>query len=368
MNPVSPIHPGLSQPLAAHDTHSPAGSPRQATHLPVGAALAGLARRQPRDGVVEAALRKQSARNRPVPSQALPLGGYLLARQLNGCPVDPANTARLRQADEAALSAQDALPFGRGNVTESDRECQVRHLAAQFMHREFLRSGFQYGAEPVTSFYVQAAMTAKVYGVGVCDSYASIAALSYGAKAAAAGGAADESLRLVSHAAQPHAWAEVHAPGGNPPTIVMDAWARGPAVFSGDSRYAKDRTQVQHNTSFDMAGAALAHDWTEEFSQGLRANGMYDCRQEAEEQLLRQPPEPLRIPMQVLDPDFAQRAQKQLETRDPWLAVLTEVRALDVARSLGGRAVPGLPGLLADASRIVKEAKVLVAPEGPAGA
>ena len=250
-------------------------------------------------------------------------------------------------------------------MTESDRECQVRNLATQFMHREFLRSGFQYGAEPVTSFYVQAAMTAKVYGVGVCDSDASIAALSYGAKAAAAGGAPDESLRLVSHAAQPHAWAEVHAPGGNPPTIVMDAWARGPVVFAGDSRYAKDRTQVQHNASFDMAGAALAHDWTEEFSQGLRANGMYDCRQEAEEQLLRQPPEPLRIPMQVLDPDFAQRAQKQLETRDPWVAVLTEVRALDVARSLGGR---GVPGLLADASRIVKEAKVLVAPEGPAGA
>lgn len=367
MNLVSPILPGFSQPRAANDTQCPAGPPRQAAHLPVGAVFAGLVRRQPRDDLFEAAIRSRCARIRQVPSQVLPLAGYLLARQLNGCPVDPVNTARLRLADEAARSVQEVLPFGRGNVPESDRESQVRNLAAQFMHREFLRDGFQFGADRVSSFYAQAAMTAKVYGAGVCDSYASIAALAYGAKAEAAGARPGESVRLVSHTVQPHTWAEVHVPDRNLPAIVMDAWARGPAVFAADSRYAKDRAQVQDNASFDIAGAAQAHDWSDQFSLGLRANGLYDCRKEAEGQLLKQPPEPLRIPMQMLEPGFAGRAHKRLESRDPWMAVLTEVRALDVAKSLGGR---GLPGLLADASKIVTEAKALVAPEaeGPASA
>lgn len=368
MTPVSPDHPSAFLSPAAREPDAP-GAPRQAARLPGGdAVLAGLVPRRRREGRIDDAMRVQCARNRPLPGSVLPLAGYLLDRQLNGSLVDVNDTERLRLADQARLAAQAALPFGRGNVRSHEGEdiceSQVRALAAQLMHWEFQRSGFQFGADPVVSFQAQGAMAAKVYGAGVCDNYASIAALAYGASAEGHGGRPGESVRVVAHTTERHTWAEVHAPQARSPTIVMDAWAPVPAVFAEDSRYARDRGKVQINASIDLPDAALAHEWTEDFSRGLKANGMYDCREEAEARCREKAPEPSRIPMQVLDADFAGRVHERLQTRDPWQAVQTEVRALGVAKSLGRC---GVPVLLAEVPRITRYAKALVAPGKPTG-
>ena len=297
-----------------------------------------------------------------MPDEAVPLAGYLLAREVDGRPVDKASVERLELADAAQRSARTALPFGRGNVEADIRaskgESEVRAAAAQMLHQELVEMGFQRGRDPAASVYATAAMTAKAFGAGVCDNMAAIAALSYGDKAQAAGRPPEEQVRLVSHEATSHAWAEVHAPGDDAPAIVMDPWRDGPAVFAADSRLVNETDQVVTRATFDLEGAAEAHEWADEFSRGFKSS-TFDRLDRAEDLLNEMPPRSHPVPPPLLEEAFAGRVRESLDSADPRRQLLTELQAVGLAMSSGAE---GVKNLSADAARIVKQANDLVEP------
>jgi hypothetical protein len=295
-----------------------------------------------------------------MPDEAVPLAGYLLARQVDGRPVDDAGVERLELAETARRSARTALPFGRGNVEVDIRaskgQSEVRAAAAQMLHDELVEMGFQHGRDPVASVYATAAMTAKAFGAGVCDNFAAIAALSYGDKAQAAGRPPEEQVRMVSHEDSNHTWAEVHTPGDDAPAIVMDPWRDGPAVFASDSRLVDDADQVVTRATFDLEGAAEAHEWADEFSRGFKSS-TFDRLDRAEDVLSEMPPRNHPVPPPLLEEAFAGRVRESLDSADPRQQLLTELQAVGQAMSFGAQ---GVKNLSADAARIVERTRELV--------
>jgi hypothetical protein len=294
-----------------------------------------------------------------MPDEAVPLASYLLAREVDGRPVDQAGVERLELADAAQRSARTALPFGRGNVEGDIRaskgESEIRAAAAQMLHRELLEMGFQRGRDPVASVYTTAAMTAKAFGAGVCDNMAPLAALSYGDKAQAAGRPPEEQVRLVTHETTSHVWAEVHAPGDDAPAIVMDPWRDGPAVFAADSHLVNDADQVVTRATLDLEGAAEAHEWVDEFSRGFKSS-TFDRLDRAEDLLNAMPPRDHPVPPPLLEEAFAGRVRETLDSADPRRQLLTELQAVGHAMSFGAQ---GVKNLSADAARIVERAREL---------
>ena len=222
--------------------------------------------------------------------------------------------------------------------------------------------GFQVGRNPTSSVYATVAMAAKVFEAGVCDNFASIAALSYGKQAKDAGRLSQDQLRMVSHDVEKHTWAEVHGPDREAPPVVMDPWSEGHAVFAEDSRYGRDREHVQTHTSFDIESAAEYHEWSEEFAAGFKPQ-TWQRLDQAEQALEKKLPRNHPVPQPVLEDGFAGRVHARLQAAEPWASVVTEVRATGLAASFGAR---GVPSLVADAQTIVKETGSMVTPRPPA--
>jgi hypothetical protein len=295
-----------------------------------------------------------------MPAESLPLAGYLLAREVDRRPVRGGNVERLHLADAAVRSAREALPLGRGNVeadiVASKGESELAAAAAQMLHHELVEMGFQHGPDPAVSVYATAAMTAKAFGAGVCDNFAPIAALSYGDKAQAAGRPPEEQVRLLSHEATSHTWAEVHAPGDDAPAIVMDPWRDGPAVLAQDAGLVNDADQVVTRATMNLESAAENHEWTDEFSRGFKAS-TFDRLDRAEDRLDEMGPRSHPVPPPLLEEAFAGRVRQHLGSEDPRRQLLTELQAVGQAMSFGSQ---GVQNLSADAARIVRQAHRLV--------
>lgn len=284
---------------------------------------------------------------------------YLLDRYIDGRPVDPDDVRRLERADQASDAARHVLPLGRGNVEPERDQAEVPAAAGQLLHHELMDMGFQWGPDPVTSHYATAAMTSKIFGAGVCDNYAALAALSYGAQAQRDGfeHQQDERLLLISHQRHKHLWVEVRSPEDGAPAIMMDPWREGPAVFTEDAALAGEREQLEVHLSLDLPSAAQAHEWADEFSRGF-ANARLKRLDHAKEHLANLPPRRPRVPPPMLDPAFAQRVQDRLAAGDVHQRVQTELVAVGLAASLGTQ---GIKNRIAEASKIIGEAKKLVA-------
>ncbi|WP_206956220.1 hypothetical protein [Trinickia acidisoli] len=283
----------------------------------------------------------------------LPLARYILAHKAGGGRATHDDFDRLALADRAVNGARKTLAHGRGNVDADNRsaqsESEVRAVAAQFLELELREMGFQHGPDPTASVYATLAMAAKVFDAGVCDNYASVAALSYGKLAIESSRSSQEEVRMVSCGS--HAWAEVSGPDQDAVPVVMDPWSEGHAVFAEDSRFGKNREQVETHTSFNIERAAEYHEWSEEFAAGFRSQ-TWQRLDQAEETLAQMSPRNHPIPEPVLEDGFADRVQDGLQSSDPWKSVVTEVRAVGVAATFGGR---GVGSLLADAKTIVRE-------------
>ncbi len=360
MDRISASPPRPSSPAATRDdSNSGMSSPAAASTTDAGP-LSDLPARRSRPAA------EGGAAGRAMPAESLPLAGYLLARQVDGRPVGEADVQRLRLADEALRSARDALPLGRGNVEAdilaSKGESELAAAAAQMLHQELAEMGFQHGPDPAVSDYATAAMTAKAFGAGVCDNFAPIAALSYGEKAQAAGRPPEEQVRLLSHEAASHTWAQVHAPGEDAPPIVMDPWRDGPAVLAQDSALVNDAGQVVVHATMNLEAAAEAHEWADEFSRGFKAS-TFDRLDRAEDVLNEMGPRSHPVPPPLLDGAFAGRVRERIEAGDPRKPLLAELQAVGQAMSFGSQ---GVRNLSADAARILGEAQRLVDPR-PAG-
>lgn len=355
--PLLPSHP--ENPSRSDDCSS-LTPPRSTVPAQGDARLTGLMRSPQRDTAIEEALRGHSQRSRRMPRAMLPLARYLLAHQVGGGRATPEDNDRLARSDQAVSDARATLAYGRGNVDADNRrdqsESEVRTVAAQFLELELREMGFQHGPDPTASVYATLAMAAKVFDAGVCDHFASVAALSYGKQAQEAGRASRDQVRMVSRGE--HTWAEVHGPDAEAPSVVMDPWSEGHAVFAEDSRLGKDRAQVQIHAAFDIDRAAEYHEWTEEFAAGFRPQ-IWQRLDQAEEALEQMSPRNHPVPQPVLDDGFAGRVRDRLQAADPWTSVVTEVRAAGISASFGGR---GVPSLLADAQTMVEETASFVMP------
>jgi hypothetical protein len=356
MNPISG-----SRPAHAPTDPSPAAPAHGATTAPVGGAahpdLAGRAR----EGAQETASQRPRLALPSMPGEAVPAAAYRLARHVDRRPVDREGVERLALADQALAQARHSLPEGRGNVDPDRATAELPAAAAQMLHRELVEMGFQRGPDPAVSVFATAAMTGKVFGAGVCDNYAGLAALSYGVKAQEAGRPPQEQVRILSHEENEHTWAEVHAPEEDAPAIVMDGWRDGPAVFAEDAGMVRDAGQVQVNASMDLAAAAEAHEWVDEFARGFMGQRFMRLDQ-AEDELAEMEPRAARVPPPLLDEAFAGRVQERLQAAEPRELLQAELQAMSLAASYGSQ---GVANLASDASRILQEAWHLTArPEG----
>lgn len=374
MNPISRSRPGPSQQAAADIGWRPANAKRTGATVPVGSSiLAGLRPLPARAdaGHGSPTTHTGASLGEPVPEEAMPLAGYLLARRLDRRPVLPEGIAVLGTADKAVSDARRALPFGRGNVDadirQSIHESEMRVIAAQEMGDEMLKLGQPVVPDEEANFVAISAATARAFGAGNCDEYAASAALSYGSRALAAGRPPGEEVHVVRHGIQEHKWAEAYS--GEAPPVVMDAWAQGPAVFAEDSWFGKDRSLVGSTAAFDLPNAGLLDQVVETGVEEIKQAGPDVLRAWLEKaQAIMADPREGRFafwrPQPVLDDAFAERVRDRLQTNDHKKAVQVELEAVGVAMSLGSGKVPDL---VDEASKIVDQAKSLVArPRRPA--
>lgn len=308
---------------------------------------------------------------RSVPSPTLPLAGYLLARRLDGRPVDSDGVRRLRNADAAITEARATMALGRGNVNVDLRETggksRVHMVAARGMVNDWDREGARLAdAEPV-NFHVKRAAASMVFGAGSCAEHASLAVLAYGNEARFHAQPLQERVQAVHHRGKKHGWAEVRPGAGSSGRVVMDAWADGPAVFAEDSRFAKDRKSVSTKTAISVAEAAEGHrlavqaseaamnDRADEIEERCQKASDYVKREwanghEAEWKQMEWSPQP------VLDGALANRTRQRLHS------LQSEVHAAGVAMSLGSWRVRDVVN---DVPRIIDAAKTLLSAPPP---
>lgn len=318
------------------------------------------------------ALREKTAFDgRSVPSPTLPLAGYLLARCLDGRPVDPDGVRRLRTADEAIREVRAAMALGRGNVNVDLRETggksRMHMVAARGMVHDWDRAGARLANTEPVNFHVKQAAASRVFGAGNCAEYASLAVLAYGNEARHREPPSQERVQAVHHRIKKHGWAEVRPAKGSGGRVVMDPWADGPAVFAEDSRFAKDRKSVSTKTSISVAEAAEGHRLAVQASAAAmkdRADEIKERCQKASDYVKREWAEGHAAeweqmqwsPQPVLDGALANRTRQRLNS------LQSEVHAAGVAMSLGSRRVRDV---VTDVPRIIDATKALVSAPPP---
>jgi hypothetical protein len=153
----------------------------------------------------------------------IPLAGYLLARQVDGRPVEGEYLALLRDAHDSVREARNLLPYGRGNVVEDARVTNALSVfAVDYSRDEFHHLPFAVGA--------------LLGGAGNCQEYATLTALAMAARLPQGAQARTVKRRLVDHT-----WTEASIDGNfkdRKHTVVADGWRQGPAVFAPDHAHA----------------------------------------------------------------------------------------------------------------------------------
>ncbi|WAT15129.1 type III effector HopX1 [Xanthomonas fragariae] len=231
--------------------------------------------RQPRPNRASAACASSSASvasNAALSSNDLALAAYLLARDMDGRRVHTADVSRLRKANDSIGNTRQLLRFGRGNVDtdlrDTHNESGWRTKSARQLKDELsVRSDgrFVEYAEQMR----HSAAAAVVFGSGNCGEYASTTSVYHSSRLGA-----QETVHHVS--GSNHSWAEARLPVDDPTgssTIVMDGWAKGPAVLAPDSRFAAMREQLQSNVQLDAANGRDARIATNDLILETRAKG-----------------------------------------------------------------------------------------------
>ncbi len=239
-----PALPPSSSPTqqAAHETATrPTARTRSAAleHLP--ASHAGGT-----SGISSAA--RVSAAPAKITEAELPLAAYLLMRAVDGRPVAAPEIARLRLANASVNETRQLLKHGRGNVDVDVRATNNESTWRMKAARTFRQEREQKAKVPWNAFEQRApysAAAASVFGAGNCGEHTSTTSVYHSRRLAP-----NEEVHYVNAPAAGHAFAEGRipsAPEAEQPerTIVMDAWAKGPAVLAADARFAKRRGGLQ---------------------------------------------------------------------------------------------------------------------------
>lgn len=184
----------------------------------------------------------------------LALAAYLLARAVDGRPVAASEISRLRLANASVNETRQLLKHGRGNVDVDVRATHNESTWRTKAARTFRLERERKAKVPWNAFNQRApysAAAASVFGAGNCGEHTSTTSVYHSRRLAP-----DEEVHYVSDPAAGHAWAEgrvPHAPTAEQPerTVVMDAWAAGPAVLASDGRFAKRRDGLETTLHFN---------------------------------------------------------------------------------------------------------------------
>ena len=258
------------------------------------------------------------------------LGGYLLDRRILGRPVEGSAFQRLRSANETVRETRRTMKHGRGNVTvdieHSNGESSLRTEAGRLSRRAIpkqLASG-----EPLDPA-VRAVAAATTAQAGKCGEHAHVAAFLHAAQLGE-----DEHLYVVGKA--DHSWAELRGETSDRGhDIVMDPWAKGPAIFAEDGAFSRNAHNMEVEHHYDRTTGANAHaqlhelrqqrQWRMDAELGRKMNKLGPDFRYTEERLWE--------PTSVLSNEFAQNvAHRMNEGLDP--AILA-IHATDMAVTLG---------------------------------
>ncbi|PMS22071.1 hypothetical protein C0Z18_06015 [Trinickia dabaoshanensis] len=176
------------------------------------------------------------------------LGGYLLDRRILGRPVEGRAFEQLRSANQTVRETRRTLRHGRGNVTvdieHSNGESSLRTEAGRLSRRAIpqkLPSG-----EPLDPA-VRAVAAATTAQAGKCGEHAHVGAFLHAAKLG-------EGEHLYVAGKADHSWAELRAQTSDrAQDIVMDPWAKGPAIFAEDGAFSREAHKVDVDHHYDRA-------------------------------------------------------------------------------------------------------------------
>lgn len=244
------------------------------------------------------------------------LGGYLLARQIDGRPVEGRELERLKQANATVMETRQALAHGRGNVSDDIRDSNgqstIRTVAGRRLGRKYLPGTciprksplFKYSAE------VRAAAGAMAAQAGNCGDHANVAAFLHAAKLEDG-----ERVQAVSSKAVDHVWAELHGEtSSRAHDIVMDAWGKGPAIFAEDGAFtANERdTAIEHHYDKTTGADAHAemHTLQAKHQQRIQKNLHRQMKQLGPD--FRYPNNAIWEPTAVVSAEFAQRVPRKM--------------------------------------------------------
>jgi hypothetical protein len=247
-----------------------------------------------------------------------------LGAKLNGDAIDnPGDRSRLARANQTVHETRAHLRHGRGNVFQDIEATGGECIFRTSMSYEI---GDRYGVDARSG-------AALAYGAGNCDQHGDINSRLHAPKLHPGETThtveIDQENMALSGGPTGHTFSELHAPPrevwkkqgsaipqkvlANPPPIVMDSWANGPAVRRQDSTFAPHAGAITPRECFDrQTGRHAMENMLDAMRQFLPGGG---TRGEAEEILRRKRTENLQLVnwnnVQIVNHRFAQRAAQK---------------------------------------------------------
>jgi len=174
---------------------------------------------------------RQANRHGYLPQDKLPHAAYLLARHIDGRPVEGGDLDRLRRADDTVIETRCRLSVGRSNVdVDIDR---TAHDSSRRLYagRELAATQLATGAQADEHLAVAAA--ALFLRAGNCMEYANAALALHAARQGP-----DETALTVVPDSVDHRFVELHTGQGREHDVVVDPWADGPAIMAPDGYFS----------------------------------------------------------------------------------------------------------------------------------
>ena len=218
----------------------------------------------------------------------LQLSTYLLARAIDGRLVEDEDLQSLRKANDTVNETRRTLKHGRGNVrpdtlnTKSESSWRAivgQNIGMELFSRAMSVTRLLSGWYKVKGYlYASAAAGSAFTGAGNCDEHGLVAAHIHAANLNDG-----EKVRLISSKQVAHVWAESRVDTDHERSIVMDAWAKGPAVFSQDSAYSKDSRKVSISYTWDKRTGPDANAAMNRQKQELDRSGLENFQSRLDE-------------------------------------------------------------------------------------
>jgi hypothetical protein len=205
--------------------------------------------------------------------------GYLMRRAVVHRAVEGSELDRLVMADRAVVEARSIMNMGRGNVGDdidkTDRRSTWHTEAARILMKKLLEDARWLSIEETAA---TAAASILALRAGNCSEHADMVTVLAGPKLKRG-----QTAHVVESTERGHQWSELRVNGREPDPrdIVMDAWAEGPAVFRGDSEYARSVGPWMSSYHLDRRAANRVWKRMDELVDRIQSDDMQASIQES---------------------------------------------------------------------------------------